>query len=384
MTLYVRTLAPITISVGDEDRDEDEGFFLDSRTPFKVLPVWVAERESFQRLWAAGKVQVATDSAFSKIITSIPASEIITGGSNIQLNASSSTVDVLDSAGNPGIVMYSEAGAPAKLVFTSELGPYSAAYVKALKTNGSTVANLVFFTDGVGSKIILVNRDASATSFTIQAENTSSSSPNINLNLSTKGTGTVQANGVPVVTTTGTQSMSNKTLVAPTITSPTITDATANTYTSTVATGTAPLTVASTTKVDNLNASLLNGLSETTAATASTIARRDAQGNVLARGFAPGFTSTATSATLVTLTCNATVATSNQIQQFTGGTAQTVALPTANVVAGQSWTIINSSTATVTVQSSTLATIATLTTGTSGEFIALVAIPTTAAHWHRR
>ncbi|USN96173.1 MAG: hypothetical protein H6797_03785 [Candidatus Nomurabacteria bacterium] len=40
---------------------------------------------------------------------------------------------------------------------------------------------------------------------------------NINLNLTTKGTGTVQANGVDVVTTTGTQSLTNKTLTNPKI-----------------------------------------------------------------------------------------------------------------------------------------------------------------------
>ncbi|MDQ5982927.1 MAG: hypothetical protein QG549_925, partial [Patescibacteria group bacterium] len=44
---------------------------------------------------------------------------------------------------------------------------------------------------------------------------------NHNLNLIPKGTGTVQANGVPVVTTTGAQDLTNKTLTSPTITSPT-------------------------------------------------------------------------------------------------------------------------------------------------------------------
>jgi hypothetical protein len=400
MTMYVRTLVPITVSVGDQDRDDD--FLLDSRTPFKVLPLWVAQRESFQRLWDAGKVQVATDSAFSNIITSIPAIEIVTGGSvdairiasaantpamitstgtgsNIQLNASSSTVDILDSAGKPGIVMYSEASAPARLVFTSEIGPYSAAYVKAIRTNGSTVANLVFFTDGVGSKIILTNRDASATSFTIQADSTSSN-PNININLLPKGTGTVQVNGVPVVTTTGTQSMSNKTLVTPTITNPTITGATANTYTSTVATGTAPFTVASTTQVANLNAERVTGLTTGYGAQASSLAVRDSSANITARGFIPSFTTTATAAGTTTLSIA-----SNPIQQFTGTTTQTVVLPTTGVVAGQHYTIINSSTGAVTVQSSALAAIgAALTTGQSAELIALVATPTTAAHWHRR
>ena len=38
---------------------------------------------------------------------------------------------------------------------------------------------------------------------------------NVSLNLTTKGTGTVQANGVPVVTTTGTETLTNKTLTSP-------------------------------------------------------------------------------------------------------------------------------------------------------------------------
>lgn len=45
---------------------------------------------------------------------------------------------------------------------------------------------------------------------------------NITLNIVPKGTGTVQANGVDVVTTTGTQTLTNKTLTSPTITTPKI------------------------------------------------------------------------------------------------------------------------------------------------------------------
>jgi len=48
---------------------------------------------------------------------------------------------------------------------------------------------------------------------------------------------------------------------------------------STIATGTAPLTVSSTTQVTNLNANFLNGLSSTSANTASTIVARDGSGN---------------------------------------------------------------------------------------------------------
>jgi hypothetical protein len=45
--------------------------------------------------------------------------------------------------------------------------------------------------------------------------------PNIDLNLQTQGTGTVQANSVPVVTTTGSQTLTNKSLTSPAITTPT-------------------------------------------------------------------------------------------------------------------------------------------------------------------
>lgn len=57
-------------------------------------------------------------------------------------------------------------------------------------------------------------------------------------------------------------------------------DIAANAFESTVATGTAPLTVASTTKVANLNADLLDDMNSATASTATTIAARDASGNL--------------------------------------------------------------------------------------------------------
>lgn len=153
---------------------------------------------------------------------------------------------------------------------------------------------------------------------------------------------------------------------------------TASTLVSNVATGTAPLTVTSTTQVNNLNAQYVNGAFPSTAATASNIALRDTNANVSARGFISGFTSTVTSATAVTLTIA-----SNPIQEFTGVTAQTVLLPSANVVAGQQYKIINNSTAVVTVQSSlgTGNTITSVIAGTEAIYTALVVTPTTAAHW---
>jgi hypothetical protein len=135
-----------------------------------------------------------------------------------------------------------------------------------------------------------------------------------------------------------------------------------------------------------LTTPVINGVSTgtgvATAGTASTLAMRDANVNLTARGFIPGFTSTVASATAITMTI-----TSNPVLEITGSLAQTVVLPTTtSVVAGQRYTVINNSTpGAVTVQSSAGAAIgAALTTGTSADFIALVTNPTTAANWHRR
>jgi hypothetical protein len=59
----------------------------------------------------------------------------------------------------------------------------------------------------------------------------------------------------------------------------------ASAFVSTVATGTAPLQVNSTTKVANLNADLLDGYDTSTSATANTVTVRDASGNISASSF---------------------------------------------------------------------------------------------------
>lgn len=73
MTMYVRVLEPITVSFGNDDGSE---FHLDQRTVFKILPLWVAQLPGFGELWAGEKVEVATDTGFTSIITSIPATEL--------------------------------------------------------------------------------------------------------------------------------------------------------------------------------------------------------------------------------------------------------------------------------------------------------------------
>jgi hypothetical protein len=103
---------------------------------------------------------------------------------------------------------------------------------------------------------------------------------------------------------------------------------------------------------------------------------RDANGNAFADLFVSSQTSTATAAGTTTLLIS-----DNAVQVFTGSTTQTVKLPTSQVAPGMTWTIINNSSGAVTVQSSGANTIATVAANTLQLFIALVATPTTAAHW---
>lgn len=65
-----------------------------------------------------------------------------------------------------------------------------------------------------GSSAVYVTGDSSQTSMTLGAL---SSASNVDLNLTSVGTGVVKANGVPVVTTTGAQTLTNKTLTTPVI-----------------------------------------------------------------------------------------------------------------------------------------------------------------------
>jgi len=143
-----------------------------------------------------------------------------------------------------------------------------------------------------------------------------------------------------------------------------------------VATGTAPLTVASTTVVPNLNASYCGSYYGTTAATASTIAVRDANNNISARGFIQTPVSVATAAETTTLTIG-----SQSVIEFTGTTTQTVVLPTTSVSVGQVYRFVNNSTGAVTVQSSSAAFVIAIPAGYGCDCTALTSTPTIAAHW---
>jgi len=178
--------------------------------------------------------------------------------------------------------------------------------------------------------------------------------------------------GTDYITPTGAEAISGKTSIASTGA------VTGSTLVSSVATGTAPLTVASTTMVSNLNAQYVGSLAVSQSASATTIAGRTDQGNLRALSFIPGFQVQVTSAGTLTLAAN-----NNSVWEFTGSSTHTVVFPTTNIVAGHRMTMINNSTGAVTVQSSAGNTIVVLAGGTEETFTALVATPTTAAHWDR-
>jgi hypothetical protein len=74
MTMYVRVTAPMALTISSQDEDDD--VLLDGSHPYAVLPLWAAQKPEFQSLWDDGKVEVATDTGFTNLITEIPASEL--------------------------------------------------------------------------------------------------------------------------------------------------------------------------------------------------------------------------------------------------------------------------------------------------------------------
>ena len=150
-----------------------------------------------------------------------------------------------------------------------------------------------------------------------------------------------------VVTLAAAQTLTNKTLTTPTLTTPVIN-------------------------------STPTGTGVATAATASTLALRDANANLTADNFINVVDSTVTAAGTTTLTIA-----SGGTQVFTGTTTQTVLLPTTGIVQGQQYTFINNSTGAVTVRPS--GGVGSVATMLGGGWVAIVtataSTPTTTAHW---
>jgi len=128
-------------------------------------------------------------------------------------------------------------------------------------------ADLGFIADANGNELIILDTTSSAVNEITLANAATGNAPtltasggdtNISLNLIAKGSGQIQAGGVPVVTTTGTQTLTNKTLTSPVISS------ISNTGTITLPTSTDTLVGKATTdtltnKTINLTSNTLSG-----------------------------------------------------------------------------------------------------------------------------
>ncbi len=111
--------------------------------------------------------------------------------------------------------------------------------------------------------------------------------------------------------------------------------------------------------------------------TAASYNNIDDVGNFFTNNYHPGFLSVATAAGTTTLTVA-----SAGFYNFTGTTTQTVVLPvTSTLTVGHKFGIKNSSTGTVTVQSSGANTIQAITSGNSAIFTCVLISGTTAASW---
>lgn len=130
-----------------------------------------------------------------------------------------------------------------------------------------------------------------------------------------------------------------------------------------------------------LTTPVINGASTgtgvATAATASTLALRDANANLLANNFLDGYATTATAAGTTTLTVSST-----RQQFFTGATTQTVTLPVTSTLAlGHSFLIVNNSTGSITINSSGGNPVVVVAGSTSAVITCILTSGTTAASW---
>lgn len=122
---------------------------------------------------------------------------------------------------------------------------------------------------------------------------------------------------------------------------------------------------------------LPTGTGVASAATASTLAARDANANITANNWLGGYRTTATAAGTTTLVVGDAF-----LQYFTGSTTQTVVLPvTSTLTLGHQFTIVNNSTGLITVQSSGANPIVVMTAGTTAVLTCILTSGTDGASW---
>ena len=145
------------------------------------------------------------------------------------LVASSQSIAALTVAGNGATLVGVPGALGAGGFFAIRFNALQGTWYTLSSNTASSFGTLTLSTainDVNGNELIRVSATASAVNEVTVANAAAGNAPaisatgndtNINLNLAGKGTGVVQAGGIPVVTTTGAQTLTNKTLTAPVI-----------------------------------------------------------------------------------------------------------------------------------------------------------------------
>ena len=146
--------------------------------------------------------------------------------------ACSQVINTLTITPNGATVIGAPNGFSAGGFFALRFNVLQSAWYTVSANQTSTFASITLssgINDVNGNELVRVIATASAVNEIAVANAAAAGAPaisatgndtNINLNLSGKGTGVVQAGGVPVVTTTGAQTLTSKTLTAPIMTAP--------------------------------------------------------------------------------------------------------------------------------------------------------------------
>jgi hypothetical protein len=214
MTMYVRAVDQITLTISSQDHDDD--VLLDGTKPFAVLPLWAAQKPEFQELWADERVEVATDTAFVNLITEIPASELPGTGS---IPTSLHVEEIVDYEGHVVLRLADGTVAPGTpsnyLVVTNSHTGGS----PSIKVEGTVDTNANLELSSLGSGMVVVKNDegtmlelwgANDAVHHLAIANASAGNPvefgvvgqagNVDINAYPMGTGRFNVNQAPVIT----------------------------------------------------------------------------------------------------------------------------------------------------------------------------------------
>ena len=320
------TLTEVTATAGQSIRVNGGGTAWEAFTPSASVPTTITvANEATDTTCFIGFFTAATGDLGPKTNTNLAfnsSTGVLTLGqtASASITGNAGTATALQNARTIGGVSFN---GTANITVATATGGFTVSGGNlALGTNSITMTGSIaatgarvtkgWFTDIESTNMPTVGGTAILTSLTAPQFTTIELGNASDTTLARVSAGVVSIEGVNIVTTSSTDTLTNKTLTTPVIN------------------GT------------------ITGTGQATAATASTIAMRDSSANITADSYITGFATTATAAGTTTLTVD-----SKQIQVFTGSTTQTVTLPVVTTLAnGQTFTVINNSSGLVTVQTS--------------------------------